>query len=153
MHECKWCLSPFHWYCIVERRSPHQLFQRLHPLPSLVFRGPVRWTGKNREPDWTKPRSGFFSGCGCLKSYKKNRFRLSWFPKKKHTRAQTTRLGPPASHKTLCSLCCVLWWCLSRPSFFCYVASYVVVVVIVDRERGDAVTVTVTPTYDVAIFA
>ena len=32
-------------------------------------------------------------------------------------------------------------------------ASFVVVVVVVDRERGDAVTVTVTPTYDVAIFA
>jgi hypothetical protein len=34
----------------------------------LVFRGPVRRTEKNREPDWTEPQSGLFSGCSCLKS-------------------------------------------------------------------------------------
>ena len=36
------------------------------------FRGPVLWTGKKPEPNRTEPRSGFFSGFGCLKSYSRS---------------------------------------------------------------------------------
>jgi hypothetical protein len=32
----------------------------------IVFKGPVRRTGKNREPDWTELQSGLFSGCSSL---------------------------------------------------------------------------------------
>jgi hypothetical protein len=35
----------------------------------LAFEGPVRQTGKKLESNWTEPRSGFFSGYGCLSSW------------------------------------------------------------------------------------
>jgi hypothetical protein len=48
------------------RFAQEKVFVEIIDSLLVVFRGPVRRTRKKREPDWTEPRSGFFSGCGCL---------------------------------------------------------------------------------------
>jgi hypothetical protein len=66
----------------VFRFSESKIGKRPVYVNRSVFEGPVRQTGKKPEPNRTEPRSGFFSGCGCL-TFLRWSVAVAWIEQKK----------------------------------------------------------------------